>query len=56
MKEILELLNETLLGISAWKYAASFFILILALLLKKVLGHFFLHVLTPFAKKNRQQL
>ena len=52
MKEILELLNETLLGISAWKYAASFFILILALLLKKVLGHFFLHVLTPFAKKT----
>lgn len=52
MKEILELLNETLLGISAWKYAASFLILILALLLKKILGHFFIHILTPFARKT----
>ncbi len=56
MKEILELLNETMLGISAWKYAASFMILILALLLKKILGHFFINILTPFAKKNRQHL
>jgi MscS family membrane protein len=52
MKEILELLNETLLGISAWKYAASFLILILSLLLKKILGHFFINILTPFARKT----
>ncbi len=52
MEEILIFLDQTFLGISLGQFAAFFGVLILALICKKVLSHFFVRILTPFTEKT----
>ncbi len=50
-----EMLNETFLGISLGRFAAAALILIVALILKRILGHIFTTVIFPLAKKTESR-
>jgi MscS family membrane protein len=52
MRTILTFLDQTFIGISLGQFAAAFGVLILALIAKKILAHFFTRILNPLTDKT----
>jgi len=55
METLTELFKETFLGITLGRFAAAFFILLAALVLKKVFAHLFAKVIYPLAARTKSR-